>query len=195
MRPSLLLAACASAPTTVPLPDVPVASLALSPEPDTAMLGRASRVIATARDSAGQPIDADRYALTWSSSDSFVAVVLPAGDLATRRIGTTVIRATSNGVTAELPVTVKPGAPYRTTITLTNELTRVGHRARVAGYVLDAFGNRLQPIAVECDCGSGNVLAAAAKNELWAVGQGQARLRATPIGLGIPGVTLVINIR
>ncbi|HSR42409.1 MAG TPA: Ig-like domain-containing protein [Longimicrobiales bacterium] len=83
------------------------ASVVLDPLPGEVAAGDAVPLSARALDGQGQEIPG--RPITWTSSDETVATVTPGGVLGAHRAGKTRIRATIDGLWAEIEVTVKPG--------------------------------------------------------------------------------------
>lgn len=92
----------------------PVASIALSPAQATVIVGRTTRITATALDATGAPL-AGRT-ITFTSSDASVATIRSDGTVTGIAPGSATIVATSEGRTAQAAVTV--GLPPVQTVTV-----------------------------------------------------------------------------
>lgn len=91
-----LMAGCApSAPT--------IASVTVSPNPTTVLVGRTQTFTAVAKDASGNVVNAN---FTWSSSDTAVATINATGVASSVAVGTTTITATTGGVSGSATLNV-----------------------------------------------------------------------------------------
>jgi hypothetical protein len=99
--------------------------------------------------------------VTWSSSDARVASVSSAGLVTGARQGTAVIHANSGNTTAQIAVTVVPGAAARVTIVAgSGQAGAAGSRLRdpLCTSVYDAAGNLLIGVVVSYTVATGGGL-------------------------------------
>jgi alpha-tubulin suppressor-like RCC1 family protein len=89
-----------------PPPPASVASVQLAPDSATVIAGDTLPLLVTLRDSAGNVISG--RPVTWLTGDSLVATVTPAGVVQGLQVGTTTIRAASNGRADTVTVFVTP---------------------------------------------------------------------------------------
>lgn len=172
-----------------------VASLSLALQHANLQVGAPNRVIATARDTAGDPLDPAVIALIWSTSDSSVIDVRSDGGIIGRRVGSAVVAVSAGGIRAELPLSVAPGPPARSEISLEGRLERVGDRAAVRGFVVDALGNRIREIGVYCSCVHESGVASYDGRQVALIGTGQFLLSINDVDYGVPGTRRIFDIR
>ncbi len=92
--------------STVTVQRVAVAAVSITPNPVTVPAGQVAQLAASTRDAAGNTL-AGRV-VTWASSNETVATVTSDGRVTGVSPGSATIRATSEGVTGSVPVTVSP---------------------------------------------------------------------------------------
>ncbi|MHC4711171.1 MAG: Ig-like domain-containing protein [Planctomycetota bacterium] len=102
----LVLAACDGEPDSLTAPEVPVASVTVSPATAALPFGTTIQLTATVRDTAGHVLT-DRTA-AWSSSDSAIATVTSRGLASGVAPGSAMITATVAGASGAASVTVNP---------------------------------------------------------------------------------------
>jgi uncharacterized protein YjdB len=85
---------------------VPVASVRVTPSPDTVAVGAASTLTATPLDAANNPLTG--RTVTWASIDTTIATVSQTGVVTGVAAGTTTITATSEGKVGSATVVVTP---------------------------------------------------------------------------------------
>lgn len=83
---------------------VAVAQVAVSAPAPTVVVGQTLQLTATAQDAAGNPLEARAFA--WSTADAAIASVSPSGLVTGVAAGPVEIRATSEGVTGSMTITV-----------------------------------------------------------------------------------------
>ncbi|MBX6331549.1 MAG: Ig domain-containing protein, partial [Gemmatimonadaceae bacterium] len=118
-----------------------VTSVTVSGSATALIVGQTTQLTATARTQSGTVLAS--APMTWSTSNSAVATVSPAGVVRGVAAGTVTIRATSGGVTGELPMSVIPipiasvsVAPAARTLALSDTVT-------LTATVRDGSGNAL----------------------------------------------------
>lgn len=90
-----------------------VASVVVSPDTNTILVGGTRQLVATPQDSAGA--ENRDHPVTWTSVDAAIAAVTDSGVVSGVSVGTTVVRATSGGATGGAGVTVLP-VPVRSVV-------------------------------------------------------------------------------
>jgi uncharacterized protein YjdB len=116
----------------------PVASVTVTPSSDTLLLGQSQTLQATPRSAAGTALPG--RTITWSSSDTTVAVVSAAGAVTGRKAGVVTITATSEGVAGSAQFTIGSNVPV-VTISGPATATRTGWASStpITVQVRDAF--------------------------------------------------------
>lgn len=115
-----------------------VVQVDLSPDDPQVALGETLRLDATPRSACGNPVgDA---AVAWSSSEPAVASVSPTGDVTGESLGTSVITASSEGVSADVTVTVSPPQVAEVEVTPGGATIAVDETVELAATARDADG-------------------------------------------------------
>lgn len=119
----------------------PVATLQLSPETGTVVVGDSLRLLATARRQDGQLVTGRR--IEWRSGAPTIAVVRSDGTVVGTAPGTAVILATAEGVVASATITVRLPTIGSVTLTPLAPTIAVGQSVQLAATVRDAEGRPL----------------------------------------------------
>src|SRR5260370_29846325 len=98
-----------SAPITVTVSTVPVASVTVSPAPASVSVGQTVQLTATLKDASGNVLSG--RTVTWASSAPTVATVSPSGLVSGVAAGSATITATSEGQSGSAPITVSSAPP------------------------------------------------------------------------------------
>ncbi|HVH10526.1 MAG TPA: alkaline phosphatase family protein, partial [Gemmatimonadales bacterium] len=93
-----------SGAATLTVTNVPVASVAVTPATATITVGQTVQLTATPRDASGNPVTG--RVVTWSTSDTTIALVNASGLVTGRVAGTATITATSEGKSGTATITV-----------------------------------------------------------------------------------------
>jgi alpha-tubulin suppressor-like RCC1 family protein len=177
----LSLAACdggGGGPPTPPEPAVVASVEVAAPGPQVAA-GTSVQLIATPRDAQGAAI-AGR-AVTWASSAEGVATVAAGGRVTAVAPGTAAIRATADGKTGEVVLTVIPTPVDRVVITPATALVPAGGFTDLQVETRDAYGNALAGRQVTLSTSDASV-AALQGTRVNAVAAGTATITATAEG-------------
>ena len=179
-----------SPPPTNPPPSEPppasVARVTLSSGDFGLRVGESRPLTATTFDAAGNVL-ADRT-VTWSVQSGSVASVSPTGLVAALGTGTTRVEARSEGVTANLSLTVTPVPVARVTVVPNAVDLVVGERTVLTATPADAAGNPLGGRAVTWNTSAPSV-ATVTDGEVRAVAAGTATV--TAVSEGIAGTVTV----
>jgi uncharacterized protein YjdB len=170
--------------TLVPVVSVSIAALAQPLYP-----GGTAQLTALAADSAGRAVTG--RTTTWTSSDERVATVSSAGLVTAVSAGTTQIRATVEGRSATLAVSVLPSPVAAVALSIARASLTVGDTARVTARLTDAQGRPVagRPVAFSTDVP--NVVAVDSTGLVTALAPGAARVVATSDGVtGSVGVSV-----
>jgi trimeric autotransporter adhesin len=135
-----------SGTATINVAIVPVASVTVTPTPDTVTLGGTVQLTATLKDSAGNTLTG--RTVTWQSGNTGVATVSASGLVTSVGVGTAAIIATSGGKTGLAEVTVNQVPVGSVTITPQNDTVSVGAQKQLAVTVVDANGHTISNPAV-----------------------------------------------
>lgn len=128
---ALVLAGCGGGGDGGPVGPATVASVTLSAATVQLASGASVQLTATAKDAGGATVSGGT--VTWAITDAAVATVTGGGSLTGVKIGTTTVRATIAGKSAEAPVTVTVGAPTAVTV-----VAGAGQTAQVGAAVATA---------------------------------------------------------
>lgn len=112
---------------------IPVDRIEVDPESVAIAPGQTIQITATPLSADGEPLERE---LAWRSEDESVATVTQTGLVEGRDEGTTFIQVGTDGVTAQIPVEVRPGEPVVRTL----EPTRVGERSAILRGAVDPGG-------------------------------------------------------
>jgi hypothetical protein len=175
------LAGCAGDPLgpNAPGKPSPVASVTVAPTALALEVGDGTAVTATLLDRAGTVLQG--YTVTWTSTDTTVATVSPAGLITARQPGTTTIRASSEGRSGGVAVAVSPRAVARVDVDLVTLALAVGEERLIVATPRDAAG---APLARSIGWSSGDPAVATvdAGGRVVARGAGTTTLTATSEG-------------
>ena len=178
---------------TFTVTSVPVATVVASPNPLSLPAGGSATLTATARSSTGTTL-ANR-AVTWSSLNPTVATVSSAGVVTAVAAGSTSIKATIEGVSANvaLSVATPPPAPVAS-VSIALDLTTiaVGGHAQATATMRDANGNVLTGRTVTWASENPSLATISSSGYVTAVAAGTATITATAEGV-IGAATLTIS--
>jgi N-acetylneuraminic acid mutarotase len=176
---ALVVVSCGGSEST-PTGPAPVASISLSDGPAISLVTGATRALtATPRDAAGNALSGRTVA--WSSSANGVATVSSLGVVTAIGAGSAQIRATSEGKTAELTVTVAAVASVASvTIAGGPTLSLVAGSARqLTATTRDASGNTLTGRMVLWSSSSNAIASVSSDGLVSAVSAGVTQIRAS----------------
>ena len=171
--------------TVVP---VPVASVSLSPNPISVIVGKQVTPIVVARDSAGGVLAGRPATLTLGDGTRADLV-----DGAVRGLapGSTTLTATVEGKSATVPVTVLPVPVSRVVVTPSAVSLAAGDTQQLDVQVFDSAGNAMEGRAVEWKSSNPAAATVSAAGLVTAVAEGTATISATSGGVtGTAALTL-----
>jgi hypothetical protein len=156
-----------------------VAAVVVAPTALALEVGDGTAATATLLDRAGTVLQG--YAVTWTSTDTTVATVSAAGLVSARQPGTATIRASSEGQSGGVAVTVSPRAVARVDVDVATLALAVGEERVVVATPRDAAG---APLARSVGWTTGNPAVATvdAAGRVVARGTGSTNLTATSEG-------------
>lgn len=124
-----------SGSATVNVRPVPVASVTVSPDPLTISFGNGGTLTATTKDAAGNTLTGRTVA--WTSDNEAVATVNAVGVVTAKGVGSTTVRATSEGKVGTATVTVMGGVA----VTPSSVTVEAGDTTRLSAIIKDNAGN------------------------------------------------------
>ncbi len=165
---------------TVTVRSVPVASVTVTPNPASTIVGQNVSLSATLKDGAGNTLSG--RIVGWTSSNVAVATVNSSGVVTGINSGTATITASSEGVSGSASVTVS-GVPVATvTVTPGTATIAVGQTATLSATLKDASGNVLTGRTVTWTSGATSVATVSANGVVTGVSPGSATITATSEG-------------
>lgn len=158
----------------------PVASVQVALAATSIFIGRTTTASASLRDAAGLALTG--RALTWNSSSPAVASITSAGLVTGLTAGTTVITATSEGVSGTATVTVSPAPVATVAITAVWTTLTVGGASQMSVTLRDDAGAVLSNRTVTWSTSSSAIATVSASGVVAAVAPGSAVITATSEG-------------
>jgi trimeric autotransporter adhesin len=119
-----------------------IASISLRPDAVTVAVGALAPLTAELRDEKGAAVNGAR--LVWTSSDTSVARVSAAGVVTARQVGSAMIAASVQGMSATTAVTVSPRSVSSVRLSPSSAAIRVGETTVFEAQALDAAGDPLE---------------------------------------------------
>jgi uncharacterized protein YjdB len=159
---------------------VPIASLVVSPDADTIVVGQTTQLAVTLRDSAGGVL-ADR-AVAWSSSDPAIVSVSSSGLVLAASPGAAQVTATAEGHTATARLVALPRPATAVILSPNAPRLQVGDTVRLATQVTDAAGAVLAGRRVDFASSDSTVARVNAAGLVTGAGEGAATITATSDG-------------
>jgi trimeric autotransporter adhesin len=169
-----------SAPSSITVSSVPVASVAVAPAGSQIVVGQTTQLTAEPRDASGQPL-AGR-AVSWSSSDPSVASVSSTGLVTAVAPGQATITATSEAAAGTSTVSVSPKPVSSVIISPNQGSVTVGQTLQLGAQVTDDQGNVLTGRPVSFTSGAPEVATVSATGLITGVAPGTATITATSEG-------------
>jgi len=169
-----------NASASVSVTSVPAASMVVSPATVALTTGDTATLSATVRDASGSVLT-DR-AVSWSSSNTAVAIVGPTGLVKAIGAGNATISALADGITASAAVTVaaQPPAPVASVaVTLASPSLTIGATTQATAVVRDAAGTVLTGRTVTWSSANTGVATVSPTGVVTAVSAGSASIVAT----------------
>jgi uncharacterized protein YjdB len=187
--------ACSTDGTTVVDPGQTkpaVASVSVTLPSSSLTVGQSQRAVAIPRDADGAPLTG--RTVTWQSSSVSVASVSDAGDIAAISPGATVLRASSEGIAGEAPLTVVPLPPVpvaTVSVALSASSIIAGQTAQGTATIKDAAGNVLSDRDVVWQSSNDAVATVSSTGSIAGVAPGTATISASSEGKsGSAGLTV-----
>ena len=163
--------------------DNPVASVSVSLPSTSLIVGQTQHALATARDASGLALVG--RSITWSSSSVSIASVSDAGDVAAISPGTTMLTATTEGVSGQASMTVVPvPAIPIATIAVSLGATSIveGQSTQATATLKDANGNVLSDRTVSWQSSSTGIATVSANGGISGIAAGTTTITASSEG-------------
>ena len=181
-----------SAPSSVTVSAIPVATVRVSPATLSLVDGQTAQLQAEPLDAQGQPL-VDRVIL-WSTSNASIATVTSTGLVTAHVPGTVVITATCEGQRGTVTVTVNLPAPNVVVVTPAQVLLQQGATTQLTAQVLDALGRVVPSSLVTFTSSNAAVAAISPSGLLTGVAPGAATISATSGGMTGTAQVTVTNV-
>jgi uncharacterized protein YjdB len=177
----LLLVLCVAC-TSTELTDTPaVAAVEITPPVASVEAGRTVALVARVTDAGGGTVGA--APVTWSSSNTDVATVSPAGVVSALSVGETRIAASSGGRSATATVTVTAREVASVQVTPLVVSVRVQRTAQLEARALDADGGTLSGRMITWSSSNPSVATISGQGVVTALAPGAATITATSEGV------------
>jgi uncharacterized protein YjdB len=119
----------------------PVADIAVTPSPDTVVIGTTAQLTATLKDAAGTALTG--RTVSWSSTDGTIASVTPSGVVTGVKLGTTTVTASAEGKAGSTTIIVRTIPVATITIDPITNPVVVGETRQLSARLKDAAGGNL----------------------------------------------------
>jgi len=159
---------------------VPVATITFSPTSLALTVGSSQAVTATPRDASGNPLTG--RSVSWSSSNTGVAIVNQSGTVSGVSVGTAVVTAASEGQTATLNVTVTAATVASVTLSASSVALSVGESQAITATPRDAGNNPLTGRTVTWSSSNAGIATVSSSGLVTGVAVGTATITATSEG-------------
>ena len=168
-----------SASVGVNVSAVPVASVQLTPLRDSIVLGQATQLTATPRDSIGAPLD---DMVTFSSNAATIASVSSSGLVLGIAAGAATITASSGGRAATASITVRPRPVGAVIVSPSQSALTVGQSLHLTVQITDGNGNLLTGRPMTFSSSSVNVAQVSANGTVTALTPGAVTITVSSEG-------------
>jgi uncharacterized protein YjdB len=164
---------------TVAVTLVPVATVSVTPNQASVLVGQTVSLTATPQDANGNALTG--RVVSWSSSVPSVATVSSSGVVTGIGSGTAVITATSEGQTGSATITVSVPTPVLTSITVapSTPSVLVGSTVALTATPRDQFGNAMSGVTVTWSSGTTAVATVSSGGVVSGVAPGNATITAS----------------
>ncbi len=171
---------------------VPVATVQLTPARDTIVLGQATQLTATPRDSTGAVL-ANRV-VTWTTSSASIATVSSSGLVLGITPGTVTITASSSGKSNTSTIVVQPRPVGAVIVSPAQTSLTVGQTAQLSVQITDGSGNLLTGRPTSFSSGNANVAQVDNNGKITATAPGSTTITVTSEGkVGTASVTVAAS--
>ena len=181
-----------SATATITVIPIPVATVNVAPGAATVVAGGTQQYTATTLDSNGNGLTG--RSVTWTSDNAAVATVNASGLVTAVGVGTTTIRATSEGITGTATITVTPPPVASVDVTPPTASIVVGATQQLTATPKDANGNALTGRAVTWSTSDATVATVDTNGLVTGIAVGTATITATSEGVNGTSVVTVNSV-
>jgi len=184
--------ACGGSGSDSVAPPAPAPALiAISPNAPAVAVGAQIALQAQVHDASGQLVPG--ATVFWSSKDTSIVSVSPAGVVTGNSVGTTQIAASSGGQSAVVPVTVLPVAVASVAIAPATATITIGGTVTLQGIAYDAGGNTLSGRTVVWASSAPQVATVNSSGQVTGVAAGSATVTGTVEGkTGSSAITVTV---
>ena len=169
-----------SAPSSITVSTVPVASVAVTPAGSQIVVGQTTQLNAEPRDASGQPLTG--RAVSWSSSDPNVASVSSTGLVTAVAPGQATITATSEAAAGTSTISVSPKSVSSVILSPNQGSVTVGQTLQLGAQVTDDQGNVLGGRPISFTSSAPGVATVSESGLVTGVAPGTATITATSEG-------------
>ncbi len=169
-----------SGKSTITVKLVPVASVEMNPTELKLQIGQSSRIVATPK--AANSTTLTGRTVNWRSRDEGVATVDGSGEVTAKSTGSTIIEATSEGVTGVTLVQVAAIPVSSVVVTPDTATLVVGESKQLTAETFDASGNELSGRTIQWSSSNEDVASVSSSGKVLAVAPGSATITAMSEG-------------
>ncbi|HWZ57436.1 MAG TPA: Ig-like domain-containing protein [Gemmatimonadaceae bacterium] len=182
----------ATGTASITVSNVPVASITITPAAPTVIVGQTTTLTATAKDAGGNVLTG--RPVSWTSATTAVATIDPATGVVTGvAAGTSIITATSGGISAHVTVTVQNPPASSVVISPSVANLLVGQTLQLTATVTDASGNPITGAVVTYTSGTPAIASVTTSGLVTGVGVGTALITGkSGTATGAAAVTVAV---
>ncbi|HET7552686.1 MAG TPA: Ig-like domain-containing protein [Gemmatimonadaceae bacterium] len=169
-----------SGKSTITVKKVPVASVNMDPGELRLEIGKTGTITATPKSADGKTLTG--RSISWNSRDPGVATVNSSGTVTAKAAGSTLIEATSEGVTGVTLVTVANVPVASVVVTPDTATLVVGQSKQLSAKTFDSGGDELNGRTITWSSSNENVASVSSTGKVLAVAPGSATITATSEG-------------
>ena len=153
-----------------------VASVAITPNPASAIIGQSAQLTATPKDASGAALTG--RTITWASANSGVATVSNTGVVTAVSAGSATISATADGVTGQATFNATALPAWNVTVSPTTPSVQVGNDVQLSATAYDANGNPLSSRVPVWASANPSVATVSSSGRVTGVSKGSANVSA-----------------
>lgn len=182
-----------SGTSTITVKQVPVARVDMDPSNVQLEIGQTTQITATPKSADGKTLTG--RSITWKSTVTSVATVSSTGVVTAKAAGSTLIQATTEGVTGTALVTVANIPVASVVVSPDTATVAVGQSRQLSAKTLDAQGNELSGRTISWSSSNEDVASVSSSGKVLAIAAGQVTITATSEGKsGTAKITTVVPV-